>query len=79
MTTISLKLPAGLHARLKAVARSKGRTKSDVAREALETFLAGKGPPGTGSCLDIASDLAGCVEGPGDLSFAKKHLRGYGK
>jgi hypothetical protein len=79
VTTISLKLPTGLHARLKVAARNNGKTKSEIAREAIEAFLAGKMPPAAGSCLDLARDLAGTVEGPGDLSFARKHLRGYGK
>jgi len=80
MSTLSLKLPVGLNARLEAAARKKGRTKSEVAREALEAFL-GAGAPsqGGGSCLDLARDLAGSVKGPGDLSYSKKHLRGYGK
>ena len=79
MTTISLKLPAGLRTRLEAAARRKGTTKSELVREAIEAFLARGVPSGPGSCLDLARDLAGSVEGPRDLSFARKHLRGYGK
>jgi hypothetical protein len=79
MTTLSLKLPVGLNARLEAAARKKGRTKSEVVREAIEAFLATGVPSRAGSCLDLARDLAGSVKGPGDLSYSKKHLRGYGK
>jgi hypothetical protein len=32
-----------------------------------------------GSCLALAEDLVGCVEGPGDLSHHKRHMRGYGR
>ena len=31
------------------------------------------------SCLDLAKDLIGSVEGPSDLSFNKKYLKGYGQ
>ena len=80
MTTLSLKLPAGLNARLEAAAKKKGRTKSEVAREALEAFLgAGASSRGGGSCFDLARDLAGSLKGPGDLSYSKRRLRGYGK
>ena len=78
-TTLSLKLPRGLHARLHSAARKKGSTKSEIVRDALEAFLANDAPSRGDSCLDLARDLAGAVEGPGDLSFSKKHLRGYGK
>ena len=34
---------------------------------------------GDGSCLDLAKDLAGCVNEDKDLSFNKKRMDGYGK
>jgi len=79
MKSISLKLPRGLHARLEAVARKAGRSKSEVTRQAIEAFLEGQRGQAKGSCFDLAKDLAGCVEGPGDLSFNKRRLRGCGK
>lgn len=29
--------------------------------------------------MDLAGDLAGCLEGPGDLSYSKKYFDGYGR
>jgi hypothetical protein len=48
-----------------------------VIREALERFL-NEAPAHPDSCLALASDLIGCVEGPADLSHNKKLLEGFG-
>jgi hypothetical protein len=78
MRTMSLKLPDEIDAKLEARARSLGRTKSEITREALSRFL--EAEPTTGvSCLDLVRDLVGTVRGPGDLASNKKHLRGYGR
>lgn len=75
---MSLKLPDELDARLEARARSLGRTKSDLTREALSRLL--EAGPETGvSCLDLVEDLVGSARGPGDLASNKKYLRGYGR
>ena len=79
MKTLSLKLPESLAARLTAVARKRGQSKSAVVRAVLEDYLAASTRVAPGSCLELAADLAGCVAGPGDLSSNKKHLRGFGK
>ncbi len=47
-------------------------------REAAERLLAAA-PDAAGSCLAMASDLIGCVDGPTDLSHGKKHMRGFGR
>ena len=79
MKTISLRLPERLDAALEVAARKAGRSKSDLTRAAVEAYLEGLDGGGAGSCLDLARDLAGCVEGPGDLSTNAKHLQGYGR
>ncbi len=79
MKTMSLRLPEDLAIRLAAVARQRGQTKSAIVRQALEEFFVGEPRVPKGSCLELVADLVGCVEGPGDLSFHKKHLRGFGK
>jgi predicted transcriptional regulator len=79
MKTITLKLPEGLDTRLAAAAATTGTSKSDVARRAIEAFLERRGMPQAGSCLELARDLAGCLEGPGDLSYNKRRLKGYGQ
>jgi Arc/MetJ-type ribon-helix-helix transcriptional regulator len=78
VTTISLKLPDELHARLDELARRTRKSKSEVAREALTRYLEGGASSGV-SCLDLVRDLVGTARGPGDLSRNKKHMRGYGR
>jgi len=79
MKILSLKLPDDLAQELSAQARSRGTTKSEVLREALVDFLARAPQPDKGSFLDLAGDLVGRLEGPGDLSSNKKYLDGYGR
>lgn len=79
MRTMSLKLPESLDERLAVVAAERSATKSAVVREALETYLRRRKGVQPRSCLALASDLVGCVAGPTDLSFHKKHLKGFGK
>lgn len=54
-------------------------SKSAVIRDALEAYLKRDGRGGAGSALDQAKDLAGCLAGPGDLSFNKKYLKDFGR
>jgi predicted DNA-binding protein len=79
MKTISLKLPEALDSRLSAAARRLKRTKSAVIREVLEEHLneatSGKGV----SCLELAADLVGIIDGPTDLSTNKKYMEGFGR
>ena len=68
MKNLSLKLHESLDARLAAAARNRGQSKSAVVREALEAFLKNDPASASGSSLELAADLAGCVKGPEDLS-----------
>jgi len=52
---------------------------SALVREALEDRLGGETRDRTGSCLDLAADLAGALTGPADLSSNARHLKGYGR
>jgi predicted transcriptional regulator len=79
MTTMSLKLPEAVAARLAAVARKRNQSKSAVVRAILDEGLAKSECAAEGSCLDVAAELAGCLTGPSDLSTHERHLRGYGK
>jgi predicted transcriptional regulator len=80
MKTLTVKLPANLNARLSRAAKQRGATKSDVVREALETLLNGSSRDQlSGSALKLAGDLAGCIEGPGDLSTNPRYMDGLGK
>jgi hypothetical protein len=79
MKSLSLKLPDDLAQELSAQARSRGTTKSEILREALVDFFARMPQPDNGSFLDRAGDLVGRLDGPGDLSYNKKYLDGYGR
>ena len=79
MKTLSLKLSESLLAKLTSVARERGESRSALLREAIEKYITGDNHVSKGSCLDLAKNLVGCVKGPVDLSFNKKHMRGYGQ
>lgn len=79
MRTITVKLPRPLRERLnRAVARRRS-TRSAVVREAIEAFLEGESGRSEISCFELASDLAGAVRGPSDLSSNRLLLRCYGR
>jgi Arc/MetJ-type ribon-helix-helix transcriptional regulator len=79
MTTISLKIPDELVARMDAMARAKRTNRSALLREALEEKLkaaARKNPP---SLFERSADLCGKgSSGLGDLASNPKHLEGFG-
>ena len=80
MKAISLKLPSGLRAKLDRAAKKRGQSKSEIVRAALEHFLNGdQTARPQGSALELAGDLAGCAEGPADISTNPRHMEGYGK
>jgi predicted transcriptional regulator len=78
MRTISLKLSDELHAKLARVAKHRGETKSELVRNALEHFLNGQRSRVV-TVAELAGDLLGSAEGPGDLSTNRKYMEGYGK
>jgi hypothetical protein len=79
MPTITLKISPSLAARLNGAVRRGRRSRSALVREALEAQLTRSEKAAPGSCYDLARDLAGCLEGPADLSSNRRHLRGYGR
>ena len=82
MKVRSLKLSREMEQALRERAREKGVTDSVVMREAMAEYLAS---PGKGaakarrSFAAQASDLAGCVDGPADLSTHPRHWDGFGR
>ncbi|MHB8767224.1 MAG: ribbon-helix-helix protein, CopG family [Deferrisomatales bacterium] len=78
MKTLSVKIPEALDTRLTEAARRGRATRSAVLREALEAFLAVDVDARCDSALSLVADLAGCLEGPPDLSADPRHLEGYG-
>jgi Arc/MetJ-type ribon-helix-helix transcriptional regulator len=79
MKTLTVKVPEKLDLKLTAVAAKRGESKSDLIRAAIESILKINEAIAPNSCLDMAKDLVGSVDGPSDLSYNKKHLKGYGK
>ncbi|MEA2601956.1 MAG: Ribbon-helix-helix protein copG family [Acidobacteriota bacterium] len=79
MKTLSLKLPDTLDEELENLAARKRTSKSAVIREALSGYLGRNGSASGTSFAALAADLAGCVEGPDDLSVNPDHLAGYGR
>jgi len=75
---ITLKLSDVDLNKLNQLAEQRGTTKSNIVREALAEYLSEMEIKSKNSFTDIASDLAGIVNGPKDLSVNKKHLSGYG-
>ena len=80
MKAMFLKIPAELEEKIERAARRHRLTKSEVVRQALEQFVREESePPPPSSALALLEDLAGCLEGPPDLSANKEHLEGYGR
>ena len=77
----SLKLSQDLEKSLTTYAALRGTSASSVVREALEAYLV-DAPPAElrqpQSFSARAADVAGCVNGPVDLSTNPAHLAGYG-
>lgn len=79
MKTIALKLPDELLAEIQYAAKKRGETKSAVMRDVLEKYFFKKKKQDSRSCLDLARDLAGSLQGPVDLSTNPVHMDRYGK
>jgi len=79
MKTISLKLPDKLKKGLAERAEREGTTKSALIREAIATYLSRGARCANGSFLELAGDLIGRLEGPGDLSYDKEYFKDFGR
>ena len=79
MKTVTVKVPEELDQRLTSISEKTGESKSNLIRAAIEYVLSMRDNITPNSCLDIAKDLSGSIDGPADLSCSKKHLEGYGK
>lgn len=75
LRTLSIKVPAGVSARIALLARERRTTLSAVVRDALEQYSG----PRDESFAEAAKAFAGCLTGgPGDLATNPKHLEGMG-
>ena len=79
MTTLTLKVPEELLAKLDEAARLDRTSRSELCRKALEARLK-KTPMRRRSLLELSRDLCGAgSSGIKDLSSNKKHLEGFGQ
>lgn len=79
MKTIAIKLPDDLLAEVQFAAKRNGETRSSIIREALKEYFSRGKEHHTASCLDLARDLAGCIQASSDLSTNPAHLDSYGR
>jgi len=79
MKRIALKVPDELLVKIEHAASRKRQTRSALMRDVFEEFFAEQARETAGSCLDFARDLAGCVQGPPDLSTNPAHMDDYGR
>ncbi|MBS3762637.1 MAG: ribbon-helix-helix protein, CopG family [Planctomycetes bacterium] len=80
MRVITFKADESLLKKLESVAKQRDTTRSAVIRSAVKEYVgrelrAAESP----SAYELVEDIAGSVEGPEDLSTARRHLEGYGK
>lgn len=84
MAADTIKLPAPLDRQLTELAKERKSTRAKVLRDALQG-LAKKKPAKTrskklgGTVAELAADLIGSLEGPGDLNTNPKYMAGYGR
>lgn len=79
MTTLTMKVSEDLEKTLTEMASTRGVSRSLLIRELLQASLRNVRNHEAVSCLDVASDLAGSVEGPTDLSTSARHMRDFGR
>ena len=73
--TVTLKLPEDLDQALTELAGLLDTSRSAVIREAIVAFMRDRGA----TVGALARDLAGSLDGPGDLSTSAEHMAGYGE
>lgn len=81
-TTLTIKVTEALDSALRVASKKARLTKSEVARRAIEAYLAHeKGDRADEpSALARAGDLVGCFSGgPKDLASNPRHMQGFGK
>ena len=79
MKTLTVKVPEELDTKLALAAQKRGENKSALVRAAIESMLSQDEGISSNSCLDLARDLLGSIEGPPDLSHNRRHLGEYGR
>ncbi len=77
---ISIRLDTDTERRLREEARAAGKNQSDIVREALRLYLAGRAQEVSALELARRAGIVGCAKGlPPDLSTNKDHFEGFGR
>ncbi|MEN8132247.1 MAG: ribbon-helix-helix domain-containing protein [Pseudomonadota bacterium] len=79
MKTLTVKIPEELDRKLSSVARQLNRSRSELLRGALSSYLEKPEVSENISALDLAGQLVGCIDGPEDLSTNETYLSDYGE
>lgn len=81
MNTLTVKIPSELERTLDMLAARTHQTRSELVRQALQSFVQAHEAQGdTASLLDAMPDLVGCFSGgPADLSVNPAHLSEFGR
>ena len=75
MLTISVKIPVHLDKQLARISKQRGLSRSTILRDAISAYVAE--PDNSFSAR--ASDLAGSLTGPEDLSTSAEYMAEYGR
>lgn len=78
MRLLTVRVPEDLAARLEVLVESRGTTRSEIVRVAIEAYLDRFRDLRGQSFLDAARDVVGVHDGHWDLSHARKHMKGFG-
>jgi hypothetical protein len=78
MTTMTIKMPEQMSVRLRQQSAELGVNCSEFVRQAVEKLLNAGPQTAAGTCLSLASDLDGCLDGPRDLATNPDHMKGFG-
>ena len=75
MRTISVKIPVYLYEQLARISEQRCLSRSNIIRDAITAYVTEPDK----SFTALASDLAGSLSGPEDLSTSVDHLAEYGR
>lgn len=75
MRTISVKVPIYLDEQLTKISEQRRLSRSTILRDAITAYVAEPDK----SFTTLASDLAGSLSGPEDLSTSADHMTEYGR
>ena len=79
MKTLSLRVSDTLDRSLQREAKRRRTSKTALVKKVLEDHFASDNGHKKATVGELAGDLIGSLEGPGDLSYNPKYLEGFGR